>query len=513
MVGLMRGGRILEQDHPQRLLAKYRMGSLEAVFLHLCTTEEARKSHGKVLQRIEAGANFQAAEIQRAEEEEEEEKDGSSSSTTSSTSSGIDSIHIISHSNSTYSEPKKYPTVKKVPVSPLTQVTTQVVKNTRKLIRSPGYLLFQFMLPMLEVVLFCLALGLDINDNSVAVYDADDSDFSRDFLRQLSPKVIIQKRYFSLETARRAVERADVPSALIIYKNFTTCLVKRFTSSISEEKGISEEEAQNATVHLLPDMSNQMQVLFIQKEVLRAFQVAARTLLAKLTGKSKNPPKYSIVDLPVVLDTPVYGQLDAPFTQYMAPGVMLGLAIFSSISLTVMNLIVERKLGLIERTQVAGVSHLSILLAQVLTTSVILVAQVASLLLAMFDIFHIPYQGSILLIILLTLLQAICGMTFGLLISVVANSENTATMLALGTFYPILLLAGSMWPINAMHPWLQYVSYAGMEAVPIISLRAIMVRGWGLEHWQVVSGFLVTGAWIAVFILASTLVLRFKKSL
>ncbi|KAH9407952.1 hypothetical protein TYRP_011603 [Tyrophagus putrescentiae] len=458
LVGLMRGGRILEQADPGRLLAKYRMNSLEAVFLHLCTTEEARKSHGKVLNRIEA--------TQEGQKEEEEEDDGSSVSPSSSTSSGIDSIHVTSNSNFSRS---KDPMVKKVAVSPFSQIGTQVVKNGRKLIRSPGYLLFQFMLPMVEVILFCLALGLDINDNSVAVYDGDNSSLSRDFLNQISTKVIVQKRYPSEESAREAVVEAVVPTALIIYPNFQDCLVQRFTSISAGGGGISAEVARNATVHLLPDMSNQMQVQFIQKEVFRAFQQAARHLLANFTGSSKSSSSsnnFSLVDLPVVLDTPIYGQLDAPFTHYMAPGVMLGLAFFSSISLTTMNLIVERKLGLIERTHVAGVSHFSILLAQVLTTSVILVAQVASLLVAMFAVFKVPSVGSFALIIILNLLQAFCGMTFGLLISVVADSENTATMLALGTFYPVMLLAGSMWPINAMHPVLQYISYGLMEAVP-----------------------------------------------
>src|SRR5699024_637601 len=43
LVGLMRQGRILEQDSPRRLIEKYALDSLEDVFLYLCSHDEDRR--------------------------------------------------------------------------------------------------------------------------------------------------------------------------------------------------------------------------------------------------------------------------------------------------------------------------------------------------------------------------------------------------------------------------------------------------------------------------------------
>lgn len=51
-------------------------------------------------------------------------------------------------------------------------------------------------------------------------------------------------------------------------------------------------------------------------------------------------------------------------------------------------------------------------------------------------------EGNIFLIVLMCMLQGLCGMSFGLLISSVCDTEAGAVQAALGSFYPILLLSG-----------------------------------------------------------------------
>lgn len=102
-------------------------------------------------------------------------------------------------------------------------------------------------------------------------------------------------------------------------------------------------------------------------------------------------------------------------------------------------------------------------------------------------------------------------MCFGLFVSTVANSENTATMLSLGVFYPMLLISGTMWPIDGMHIFFKTVSLFLPVTIPILSLKSLMIRGYGLLHWDVANGFIVTYTWIAIFIASSVLLMRFKK--
>ena len=61
-----------------------------------------------------------------------------------------------------------------------------------------------------------------------------------------------------------------------------------------------------------------------------------------------------------------------------------------------------------------------------------------------------PNEGSILWVFLLTMLQGVCGTTIGLIISAVCETQQDATQIALGIFYPNLILSGIIWPIESM---------------------------------------------------------------
>jgi huntingtin len=74
----------------------------------------------------------------------------------------------------------------------------------------------------------------------------------------------------------------------------------------------------------------------------------------------------------------------------------------------------------------------------------------------MFLVFDVTNYGSIFLVMLLTIMQGLCGMCFGFFISAVCDLERTAVQLSLGSFYPSLLLSGVLWPIEGMPNFLRY---------------------------------------------------------
>lgn len=245
--------------------------------------------------------------------------------------------------------------------------------------------------------------------------------------------------------------------------------------------------------------------LTVYEKVIDAFHHVARKYLHQM-GTSP-----ALLDFPINLSTPIYGSHDSTFTEFMAPGVLLSIAFLAAIPLTAMTIVLERKTGLIERTVVAGISHFQLLLSHLITQFFVLLVQVFLLMLCVFPIFQIPYHGEFVFILLLTILQSVCGMSFGLLVSAVAPDENTATMLALGSFYPNLLLSGTVWPTEAMSHSVRYFSYLLPQTLPIESMRFMISRGWGPERLEVQLGFLVTLVWIGIFLLAASLVFKYRK--
>ena len=76
--------------------------------------------------------------------------------------------------------------------------------------------------------------------------------------------------------------------------------------------------------------------------------------------------------------------------------------------------------------------------------------QTALVLTFMISVFGVTCNGNLALVVILTLLQGMCGMCFGFVISAICELERNAIQLALGSFYPTLLLSGVIWPIEGM---------------------------------------------------------------
>lgn len=106
--------------------------------------------------------------------------------------------------------------------------------------------------------------------------------------------------------------------------------------------------------------------------------------------------------------------------------------------------------GLLDRSWVAGVSPGEILFSHVVTQFVVMCGQTALVLIFMILVFEVTCNGDIFGVIVLTLLQGMCGMCFGFVISAICELERNAIQLALGSFYPTLLLSGVIWPIEGM---------------------------------------------------------------
>ena len=86
---------------------------------------------------------------------------------------------------------------------------------------------------------------------------------------------------------------------------------------------------------------------------------------------------------------------------------------FSILGLTGEAFIQERKDGLLHRSWVAGVSPFEIVFAQISTQIFVLIGQTFVALLMTLLVFGINCEGSIFIVIALTLLQGIAGMCYG----------------------------------------------------------------------------------------------------
>lgn len=503
LVGLMRQGRMLAQAVPDDLMQKHGMLTLEEVFLKLCMADNHHNNHVAPGTPTENGAVLVPASAVEAAAA----ANGKAMAASKETLAANSMTHLV-RSNSV--EPgvfqelsEKHDVRKKEPfLDSWFRTWALVVKSLTRLHRNLPVLLFTFLVPSIQVVLFCLCIGSDPFELQVAIVNQETHPLlSVAFLRRLDNTTLSQIPYSNLDAALGAVREGSAWGVIAIGANFSAALHYRFFLGVNADNRTIED----SSINVYLDMTNQQIGYTLQKSIFEAFSSFSADILQRM---NKNP---ALAQLPVVIKAPVYGVDKPSFTEFMAPGIIISITYIMAVGLTAISIVSEQKEGLLERSWVAGVRPLEVILSHVICQFLVMFVQVAGLLVFTFIVFEIPSRGPFIWVVLLTLLQGCCGMIYGLVISSMCVEENSAIMLALGSFYPNPLLSGVVWPTQGMPYYMRYLSYGLPQTIPTESLRCILSRGWGIAHTEVWLGFVVSGAWCAVFLVFAAVAFRLRS--
>jgi ABC-2 type transport system permease protein len=123
--------------------------------------------------------------------------------------------------------------------------------------------------------------------------------------------------------------------------------------------------------------------------------------------------------------------------------------------------------------------------------------------------FGVPIRGSLILILLLSGLFLVTTLAIGLLVSVVANTQQEAMLTVFMVMLPAIFLSGFFFPLEAMPLPLQWVSYVIPLRYYLTIIRSLLLKGSNLAQLQ--------NDVIALTVFASVLMVlaatRFRKRL
>ncbi len=168
------------------------------------------------------------------------------------------------------------------------------------------------------------------------------------------------------------------------------------------------------------------------------------------------------------------------------PGLIALILTMVTTLMTAISLSREKERGTFEVLLVSPLRPWQIILGKVLPYLGLAMANVATVLLAALLVFHVPFRGSLTLLLSASVLFSLVGLTLGVLIAAVTSSQLAAMLLALGgTMLPNTLLSGLIFPISSMPAPLQLVTNILPARWFIEIVRGIMLKGIGLaELWQ-----------------------------
>jgi ABC-type multidrug transport system permease subunit len=177
--------------------------------------------------------------------------------------------------------------------------------------------------------------------------------------------------------------------------------------------------------------------------------------------------------------------------------------------LTAFSIVRERERGTMEQLIVTPVSRAALMIGKLIPYAVIGMMETGLVLAAMVWIFQVPINGSLALLLLLSVLFLIPSLGLGILISTMAQNQAQAMQFSILIMMPSILLSGFVFPRESMPLPIYAITFAIPVTYYLQILRAIILRGAGFEFVYQQAAVL---ALFSVFIFTVS-TLRFQKRL
>jgi ABC-2 type transport system permease protein len=195
---------------------------------------------------------------------------------------------------------------------------------------------------------------------------------------------------------------------------------------------------------------------------------------------------------------------------FYVPAVLAMVLILVTLMLPSMAVVREKEIGTLEQISVTPLRPWQLMVGKLVPFAIIGMLDLLLIVGVARVVFGVPLRGSLLLLMLLTLLYLLNTLSLGLLVSTLVRTQQQAMMFsAFVLMVPMIYLSGLIFPIENMPTAFQLVSYAIAVRYYGNILRGIFLRGSGLAVLAPDALALLAGG-LLVLTLAS---LRFRKSL
>ena len=193
-----------------------------------------------------------------------------------------------------------------------------------------------------------------------------------------------------------------------------------------------------------------------------------------------------------------------------APGRLIGLVLQNiTVLLTAFALVRERERGTMEQLIVTPIKPRELIIGKLIPYVVIAFIDVIIVLSIGVYWFNVPVKGSMLSLMLQSLVFLLVALGLGMLISTVAKTQLQAMQMTLLLILPSVILSGFIFPREVMPLPIQLLGNLIPLTYFLEILRGVILKGVGLEYlWKEVAILFVIG--VATLSVAS---LRFKKNL
>lgn len=164
------------------------------------------------------------------------------------------------------------------------------------------------------------------------------------------------------------------------------------------------------------------------------------------------------------------------------PGVMAMVLLLVCTMMTAITIVREKEMGTMEILLVSPMRPQVVIIAKAVPYLALSLINIMSILLLSVYVLEVPINGSIVLLVGVSILFILVSLSLGLLISAAANSQQTALFISLiALFLPTVMLSGFMFPIENMPLPLRTVSNIIPAKWYYSIVKAVMIQGLGIR--------------------------------
>lgn len=337
--------------------------------------------------------------------------------------------------------------------------TSFIKKEFLHIFRDVRTLIILFGIPAAQIMIFGYVVNMDIRDAKIAVVDQSRDDITRRLINKFDASEFFNVVHYlnSVDDIEATLKSGKIKQVLIFESGFGERLQRDGEATISFVTDASEPN--NGRL-----VSSHSEALV--SEFSRELAPAAGMKIVPIVRMYYNPSLEN---------------------EYMfVPGLMTLILMLICALMTSITITREKEFGTMEVLLVSPLRPIQIILGKVAPYLILAFGDVLLILAMANFVFGLPVHGSLVLLLLESVLYIALALSLGILISTVSSTMQQAMFISLiGLMLPSILLSGFIFPLENTPKIYQIISLIMPPRWFIIIIKNIMLKGTGLKFvWK-----------------------------
>ena len=346
-----------------------------------------------------------------------------------------------------------------------------VKKEFYHIFRDARTMLILLGMPVVQILLFGFAINMEVQNIRTAIYDPAQDATTRQISEQIAAN-----HYFNMygyvhspDEINKLLQEGKIDLAVVFEQNFNENLT----------------HGKKAQLQVISDASNP-----------NTGTIAVNYVMAIVGEYQKKIARVDKIPYQINVESKLLYNPELKSAYTFVPGIMgLVLMIICAI-MTSISIVREKERGTMEVLMASPLKPITVLIAKTMPYLALSFVNLVTILLLSVFVLHVPIQGSLALLVFISILFIFLSLSLGLLISTAVQTQVTAVLIAgIGLMMPTLVLSGMIFPIDNMPFALQWLSAMVPARWYISAIKKVMIEGLGfmyvIKEISIITGMVV----------------------